>query len=62
LEHRIALSHKEAFELANKLTFINSSFVKDTYTGTKRIREEKRREGKNYNRKGLSNSCDWNHS
>ncbi len=38
MEHRILLTQQEAFELSKKLKFLKSSWVKDEYTGTKRIR------------------------
>lgn len=40
MEHRIALTQKEAFELSKKLKFLSFFLVKDDYTGTKRIRIE----------------------
>jgi hypothetical protein len=38
MELRIVLPHKEAVELSSKLTFLETSYVKDEYTGKKRIR------------------------
>ena len=38
MEHRIELSDKEGVELSKKLQFQNTGFVKDEYTGQKRIR------------------------
>lgn len=38
MEYRISLTDEEAFELSNKLEFIDTSYVRDEYTGTKRIR------------------------
>ena len=40
MEHRILLTKQEAFELSAKLKIIGTSFVKDEYTGTKRIRND----------------------
>ena len=40
MEHRILLTQQEAFELSNKLEFIEISYVKDTYDGKKRIRTD----------------------
>ncbi len=38
MEHRILLTNEEAFELSSKLEFIDTSYVRDEYTGAKRIR------------------------
>ena len=38
MEHRVLLNQEEAYELSKKLKFLSSSWVKDEYTGTKRIR------------------------
>ncbi len=40
MEHRIALTKQEAFKLSALLKIKGTSFVKDEYTGTKRIRTE----------------------
>lgn len=40
MEHRIILSKKEAAELTEKLTILNVAYVKDVYTGTKRVRTD----------------------
>ena len=40
MEHRIVLTKQEAFELTSKLKILNTTFVKDEYTGTKRFRTE----------------------
>jgi len=38
MEHRIVLTQEEAFELSKELEFIETGYVKDEYTGKKRIR------------------------
>ena len=38
MEHRIQLTTEEAHELSNKLEFLNTAYVRDEYTGLKRIR------------------------
>lgn len=38
MEHRIQLTTEEAYELSQKLEFLETSYVRDEYTGTKRIR------------------------
>ncbi len=43
MEHRIVLTNKEAYNLCQKLGFIETGFVIDKYTGTKRIRKDKKR-------------------
>lgn len=50
MEHRIVLTQEEAFELSKKLEFIDVSYVKDEYTGERRIRvdESKKIRGKDY--------------
>jgi len=40
MEHRIVLTPKEAAKLSSKLTFIDTTYVKDQYTGEKRIRTD----------------------
>lgn len=40
MEYRIVLTEKEAFILAQKLAFLEVGFVKDVYTGDKRIRTD----------------------
>lgn len=40
MEYRIALTQEEAFELSKHLEVIEVSYVKDEYTGEKRIRTE----------------------
>jgi len=44
MEHRIVLTQKEAFKLSKELKFINSSYIKDEYTGEKRIRVDETKE------------------
>jgi len=41
MEYRIALTKQEAFELSSKLKILGTNFVKNEYTGTKRIRTNK---------------------
>jgi hypothetical protein len=41
MEHRIALTNQEAFELSQKLQILSTGYVKDEYTGRKRIRLNK---------------------
>lgn len=38
MEYRIVLTNREAAELSKKLVFLDTGFVKDEYTGEKRIR------------------------
>ena len=38
VEYRIVLTDEEAIELSSKLIFLETGFVKDEYTGGKRIR------------------------
>lgn len=44
MEHRILLTQKEAFELSKKLEFIGVGYVKDEYTGEKRLRIDETKE------------------
>lgn len=44
MEHRILLTHEEAFELSKKLEFLDTSYVKDTYDGEKRVRIDESKE------------------
>ena len=39
MEHRILLTQEEAYALSTRLNFIEVSWVKDEYTGSKRIRK-----------------------
>jgi hypothetical protein len=41
MEYRIVLSKKEANELMVRLSVLSTSFVRDCYTGEKRIRTDK---------------------
>ncbi|HSX39072.1 MAG TPA: hypothetical protein VLI92_00550 [Candidatus Saccharimonadales bacterium] len=38
MEYRIVLTQEEAFELSKKLEVVRTDYVKDDYTGSKRIR------------------------
>jgi hypothetical protein len=38
MEHRVLLTQEEAYNLSKKLKFLSSCWVKDEYTGIKRIR------------------------
>ena len=40
MEYRIVLSDTEAYELADKLKFITTEYIKDEYTGKMRIRKD----------------------
>lgn len=40
MEHRILLTQEEAYEIIQKLEIIGIGFVKDTYTGQKRLRKD----------------------
>ncbi len=40
MEYRIVLTDKEAFELSSRLTFLSTVYVRDKYTGQKRIRTD----------------------
>lgn len=40
MEYRIKLTKDEAISLANRLEFLSSGFIKDEYTGKKRIRTD----------------------
>ncbi len=40
MEHRIHLTTEEAYDLSQKLEFLETSYVRDEYTGTKRIRQD----------------------
>lgn len=40
MEHRIVLTKEEAFELTKRLKILSTEFVKDEYTGLKRLRYE----------------------
>lgn len=40
MEYRIVLTNKEAANLSKKLVFLETGFVKDEYTGEKRIRTD----------------------
>ncbi len=44
MEHRIVLSQEEAFELSKELEFIEVGYVKDEYTGERRIRIDETKE------------------
>ncbi len=44
MEHRILLTQQEAFELSQKLEFLEIGYVKDEYTGEKRIRTDNTKE------------------
>ncbi len=41
MEHRIILTNQEAFDLSQRLQILSTGYVKDEYTGTKRIRLDK---------------------
>ena len=38
MEHRVALTNQEAFEIQKNLKILLTTFIKDEYTGTKRYR------------------------
>jgi len=38
MEHRVVLTNKDALSLSEKLTFLSTAYIKDVYTGEKRIR------------------------
>lgn len=42
MEHRFVITNEEAFEISNRLSFVEPAYFRDEYTGEKRIRLAKK--------------------